>query len=75
MKAIKAIDNKALLVDIPEPAGTGVKVKIVSSSICGSDLHMLERGYLVDRTSFVRPSTIWKATKRPDCWRLGRTSK
>ncbi len=49
MKAIKAIDNKAVLVDIPEPAGADVKVKIVSSSICGSDLHMLERGYLVDR--------------------------
>lgn len=49
MKAIKAIDKKAVLVDLPEPAGEGVKLKIVSSSICGSDLHMLERGYLVDR--------------------------
>lgn len=49
MKAIKAVDNRAVLADVPEPGGEGVKIKIVSSSICGSDLHMLERGYLVDR--------------------------
>ena len=41
MKAIKAIDKKPILVDVPEPSGTGVKVKVVSSSICGSDIHMM----------------------------------
>ena len=30
-----------MLVDVPEPKGEGVKVKVVSSSICGSDLHMM----------------------------------
>ena len=26
---------------MPEPRGEGIKVKVVSSSICGSDIHML----------------------------------
>ena len=30
-----------MLVDVPEPKGEGVKVKVVSSSICGSDIHMM----------------------------------
>jgi threonine dehydrogenase-like Zn-dependent dehydrogenase len=41
MKAIKVIDRKPVLVDVPEPRGEGVKVKVVSSSICGSDIHMM----------------------------------
>lgn len=41
MKAIKVIDKKPVLVDVPEPRGEGVKVKVVSSSICGSDIHMM----------------------------------
>ena len=41
MKAIKVIDKKPVLVDVPEPKGEGVKVKVVSSSICGSDIHMM----------------------------------
>jgi threonine dehydrogenase-like Zn-dependent dehydrogenase len=41
MKAIKVIDKKAVLVEAPEPKGEGVKVKVVSSSICGSDIHMM----------------------------------
>jgi threonine dehydrogenase-like Zn-dependent dehydrogenase len=41
MKAIKVIDKKPVLVDVPEPKGDGVKVKVVSSSICGSDIHMM----------------------------------
>ena len=42
MKAIKVIDKKPVLVDLPDPRGEGVKVKVVSSSICGSDIHMME---------------------------------
>ncbi len=41
MKAIKAIQQKPVLVDTPEPSGDGVKVKVISSSICGSDIHMM----------------------------------
>ena len=41
MKAIKVIDKKPALVDVPKPSGDGVKVKVVSSSICGSDIHMM----------------------------------
>ena len=41
IKAIKVIDRKPGLVDVPEPRGEGIKVKVVSSSICGSDIHML----------------------------------
>ena len=41
MKAIKVIDRQPTLVDVPEPRGEGVKVKVVSSSICGSDIHMM----------------------------------
>ena len=41
MKAIKVIDKKPVLVDVTEPKDEGVKVKVVSSSICGSDIHMM----------------------------------
>jgi threonine dehydrogenase-like Zn-dependent dehydrogenase len=41
VKAVKVIDKKPVLVDVPEPGGEGVKVKVVSSSICGSDIHMM----------------------------------
>jgi len=41
MKAIKVFDKKPVLVDVPKTKGEGVKVKVVSSSICGSDIHMM----------------------------------
>jgi threonine dehydrogenase-like Zn-dependent dehydrogenase len=41
MKAIKVIDKQPVMVDVPQPKGEGVKVKVVSSSICGSDIHMM----------------------------------
>jgi len=44
MKAIKVIDKKPVLVDAPEPRGAGVKIKVVSSSICGSDIHLMGQG-------------------------------
>ena len=49
MKAIKGIDGRAQLLDVPRPTGEGVLVRIASSSICGSDLHLLELGFLEDR--------------------------
>ena len=48
MKAVKAIQGQPRLVDVPPPGGDGVQVRVVSSSICGSDLHMLELGFFGD---------------------------
>ena len=48
MKAIKVIDKTPVLVDVPDPKGDGVRVRVVSSSICGSDLHMMATGYFGD---------------------------
>ena len=48
MKAIKVIAKKPVLVDVPEPRGEGVKIKVVSSSICGSDIHMIALGVFGD---------------------------
>jgi len=45
MRAIKVDGNVPVFTQVPEPTGEGVRVKVVSASICGSDLHMLERGY------------------------------
>lgn len=47
MKAVRCCSNeKAVeLVDIPAPAGEGVRVKVRSSGICGSDLHMVAAGF------------------------------
>lgn len=48
MKAIKARDKGVALVDIPEPSGEGIKIKVAIASICGSDLHMLAQGFFGD---------------------------
>ena len=44
MKSVRNIDGVAQLVDVPAPTGDGVRVKVKSSGICGSDLHMLDLG-------------------------------
>ena len=46
MKAVRVIDGTPQAVDVPAPSGDGVRVKIKSSGICGSDLHMLDMGIL-----------------------------
>lgn len=46
MKAIMVVDKQPVLVDVPEPKGDGVKIKVVSSSICGSDIHLMAQGAL-----------------------------
>ena len=48
MKAIKVENETPLLVDVSEPIGNGVEVKVVSASICGSDLHMMSLGAFGD---------------------------
>ena len=48
MKAIRAVGGRPVLIDVAEPSGAGVRVKVVSSSICGSDLHMLENNFFAE---------------------------
>jgi len=47
VKAVRATaDGVVVVVDAPEPTGPGRLVEVVASGICGSDLHLLERGPL-----------------------------
>lgn len=46
MKAIRIIDGKPSLVEVPKPSGDGVMVQVASSSICGSDLHLISLGWV-----------------------------
>ena len=41
MRAVHCKHFKPQIVRVPRPKGAGVRVKVVSSGICGSDLHML----------------------------------
>jgi len=41
MRGVRAIDGAPVVVDGPPPAGDGVRVKVASAGICGSDLHLL----------------------------------
>jgi threonine dehydrogenase-like Zn-dependent dehydrogenase len=41
MRAVRARDRKVEVVDVDRPTGDGVRVKIASAGICGSDLHLL----------------------------------
>jgi threonine dehydrogenase-like Zn-dependent dehydrogenase len=40
MRAVRCVDGRASLVDIPGPLGEGVRVRVASAGICGSDLHL-----------------------------------
>lgn len=42
MRAVRCRDHQVRVVDVPEPVGEGVKVRIASAGICGSDLHMVD---------------------------------
>ncbi|MFP6640621.1 MAG: alcohol dehydrogenase catalytic domain-containing protein [Myxococcota bacterium] len=41
MKAIRCSEGAVSVVDVPVPQGEGVRVRIRSAGICGSDLHLL----------------------------------
>jgi 2-desacetyl-2-hydroxyethyl bacteriochlorophyllide A dehydrogenase len=41
MKAVRCIDHQAQVVMVPAPTGDGVRVKVASAGICGSDLHLI----------------------------------
>jgi L-iditol 2-dehydrogenase len=42
MRAVKACDGTATVVDQAWPQGEGLTVKVASAGICGSDLHLLD---------------------------------
>ena len=44
MRAVRRSGHGVELVDVPEPAGDGVLVRVTSATICGSDIHMLDKG-------------------------------
>ena len=45
MRAVRCVEGCATVVDTAAPTGDGVRVRIASSGVCGSDLHMLELGF------------------------------
>ncbi len=49
IRAVHCKHFKPEVVQVPRPKGEGVRVKVVSSGICGSDLHMLS--YSEDRST------------------------
>jgi threonine dehydrogenase-like Zn-dependent dehydrogenase len=42
MRAVRCVDSAASLLDVEEPSGQGVRVRVASAGICGSDLHLLD---------------------------------
>ncbi|MEM9463827.1 MAG: alcohol dehydrogenase catalytic domain-containing protein [Actinomycetota bacterium] len=44
MRAVRIIDGQPSLETVEPATGEGVRVKVVSSSICGSDLHLVDGG-------------------------------
>jgi len=45
MKAIRASNGEVEVVEVAAPSGDGVRVRVRSVGICGSDLHLLESGF------------------------------
>ena len=46
MRAVRSSGESVELAQVSAPAGDGVRVRVRSAGICGSDLIMLQRGYL-----------------------------
>lgn len=40
MRAVRCSDGVAALVEVPAPQGEGIRVRVASAGICGSDLHL-----------------------------------
>jgi threonine dehydrogenase-like Zn-dependent dehydrogenase len=49
MRAVRAHDGAVEVVDAPSPTGDGVRVRIRSAGICGSDLHLIAGPLRVSR--------------------------
>jgi len=45
MKAVRCKDGKVFVTEVEPPSGDGVRVKVASVGICGSDIHMLAAGF------------------------------
>jgi threonine dehydrogenase-like Zn-dependent dehydrogenase len=50
MRAVRTRDRQVEVVDVPPPSGDGVRVKIRSAGICGSDLHLIDTGFALGKT-------------------------
>ncbi len=46
MRAVRPDGTDVKVVDVEEPQGEGVVVDVVAAGICGSDLHLLDAGFL-----------------------------
>ena len=45
MRAVRKSGDGIALVEVPRPRGEGVRVRVRSAGICGSDLHMVRAGF------------------------------
>ena len=50
MRAVRCSEGSVQVVDVPEPEGDGVRVRIRSAGICGSDLHLVGGGFPIAHT-------------------------
>jgi threonine dehydrogenase-like Zn-dependent dehydrogenase len=50
MRAVRANAGGVEVVDVPPPSGDGVRVRVRSAGICGSDLHLLAAGRPMEQT-------------------------
>ncbi len=52
MRAVRCSERGVRVVDVPpsDPNTEGVRVRVASAGICGSDLHMVEGGFTMGRT-------------------------
>ena len=41
MRAVRCTGREVRVVELPEPSGPGVRVRVATAGVCGSDLHML----------------------------------
>lgn len=45
MLAVRIIDGAPSVVEVPAPSGDGVRVRVASAGICGSDLHLIDSDF------------------------------
>jgi threonine dehydrogenase-like Zn-dependent dehydrogenase len=50
MRAVRCREGRVELVEVPAPQGDGVRVRIRSAGICGSDLHLIGGGFALRAT-------------------------
>ena len=50
MRAVRCCNKQVQVVEVPQPRGDGVRVKVHSAGICSSDLHMIAAGFELPAT-------------------------